>query len=58
MFWFFVIVAFIFVLYALYTQWGHTSVTDAPAKRLMQALGFALAAITAMVGAWFHTPTP
>lgn len=59
MFWFFVILVVLFVGYAVWTQWGNTTPANAPAKRLLQALGFALAAIASIVAAWFHSaPTP
>jgi hypothetical protein len=58
MFWFFALLVIVFVGYAVWTQFSATSPTDSTAKRVITAIGFAMAAIASMVGAWFHTPPP
>lgn len=58
MFWFFVIAVVLFVGYAVWTQYSATPVTGSPAKRVITAVGYALAALVAAAAAWFHAPPP
>jgi protein-S-isoprenylcysteine O-methyltransferase Ste14 len=59
MFWLFALAVIIFVCYALWTQFSATAPTDSTPKRIVTAIGFALAALASGIAAWFHsTPTP
>lgn len=55
---FLVLAAIVFVAYALWTQYGSTSTADSQAKRVVTAIGFALAAVGSAVMAFFHSGTP